>query len=79
MYEPPLSADEDNREGDSDDRSKADVEAALPSTDNSPEAVLVTDETAQVSAVVPGTDLHSQESLSVLLTSAHGSPCISDR
>jgi len=79
MYEPSLSADEDNREGDSDDRSKADVEAALPSTDNSPEAVLVTDETAQVSAVVPGTDLHSQESLSVLLTSAHGSPCISDR
>jgi len=74
-YESPLSANKGDREGDSDDRSEAAiVEAPLPRT-TSAEAALVTDETAQVSTVVPGTDLDSQESLTMLPTSARGSPC----
>jgi len=81
MYEPSLSADEDDHEGDSDDFSEAAVvKAALPSTDNSAEAALVTDETAQVSTGVPSTDLDSKVPLSVLLKSVRGSPrIISDK
>jgi len=75
MNEPPLPADEDDSDTDSDDRNEAVVEETVPSTNKSSEATLVTDKTAPVSTVVPGTDLDSQESLSVLLTSVRGRPC----
>jgi len=70
MHEPPSSADEDDRKGGSDDCGEADKSA---------EAAFVTDETSQVSTVALGTDLDSQESVSVFLPSDRGSPChISD-
>jgi len=80
ICEPPFSAGSDDREGDSEERSKTTAEAAHPSTNKLAEAVPVTDQTVQASPVVVGTDLDSRESLSVLRPPARGcARSISDR